>query len=140
MFYGGGNDGATVFRKKVFAAEFSRTENLIFRAKRRRTVPAMLSQNVIYALNEQFGKEMYSANLYLAMSAFLQNAGLPGLRHTWPVCRGNLHPPRRRILVTLFCRLPLSVVNIVHAARVSVLLAFFLLRNLPFPPFSLLSP
>ena len=36
------------------------------------------SQNVIYALNEQFGKEMYSANLYLAMSAFLQNAGLPG--------------------------------------------------------------
>ena len=140
MFYGGGNDGATVFRKKVFAAEFFRTENLIFRAKRRRIVPAMLSQNVIYALNEQFGKEMYSANLYLAMSAFLQNAGLPGLRHTWPVCRGNLHPPRRRILVTLFCRLPLSVVNIVHAARVSVLLAFFLLRNLPFPPFSLLSP
>ena len=118
MFYGGGNDGATVFRKKVFAA----------------------SQNVIYALNEQFGKEMYSANLYLAMSAFLQNAGLPGLRHTWPVCRGNLHTPRRRILVTLFCRLPLSVVNIVHAARVSVLLAFFLLRNLLFPPFSLLSP
>lgn len=100
----------------------------------------MLSQNVIYALNEQFGKEMYSANLYLAMPAFLRNAGLPGLRHTWPVCRGNLHPPRRRILVTLFCRLPLSVVNIVHAARVSVLLAFFLLRNLPFPPFSLLSP
>ena len=43
-------------------------------------------------------------------------------------------------MVTLFCRLPLSVVNIVHAARVSVLLAFFLLRNLPFPPFSLLSP
>ena len=78
MFYGGGNDGATVFRKKVFAAEFFRTENLIFRAKRRRIVPAMLSQNVIYALNEQFGKEMYSANLYLAMSAFLQNAGLPG--------------------------------------------------------------
>ena len=64
--------------KKVAAAEFSRTENLIFRAKRRRIVPAMLSQNVIYALNEQFGKEMYSANLYLAMSAFLQNAGLPG--------------------------------------------------------------
>ena len=59
--------------KKVAAAEFSRTENLNFRAKRRRIVP-----NVIYALNEQFGKEMYSANLYLAMSAFLQNAGLPG--------------------------------------------------------------
>lgn len=33
------------------------------------------------ALNEQIKWEMYSANLYLAMSAYLQDAGLTGFAH-----------------------------------------------------------
>ncbi|MFR2948157.1 MAG: ferritin [Akkermansia muciniphila] len=33
------------------------------------------------ALNEQIKWEMYSANLYLAMSAYLQDAGLTGFSH-----------------------------------------------------------
>lgn len=38
----------------------------------------MISENIVKALNEQLKWEMYSANLYLAMSAYLQDIGLPG--------------------------------------------------------------
>lgn len=38
----------------------------------------MISTTMATALNEQIKWEMYSANLYLAMSAYLQDAGLTG--------------------------------------------------------------
>jgi ferritin len=38
----------------------------------------MLSQNMVVALNQQINKEMYSAYLYLAMSAFTEYKGLKG--------------------------------------------------------------
>lgn len=38
----------------------------------------MISETITNALNEQLKWEMYSANLYLSMSAFLQDIGLPG--------------------------------------------------------------
>ena len=47
----------------------------------------MISTTMATALNEQIKWEMYSANLYLAMSAYLQDAGLTscqgrtGFRH-----------------------------------------------------------
>ena len=41
----------------------------------------MISTTMATALNEQIKWEMYSANLYLAMSAYLQDAGLTGFSH-----------------------------------------------------------
>ena len=41
----------------------------------------MISTTMATALNEQIKWEMYSANLYLAMSAYLQDAGLTGFAH-----------------------------------------------------------
>lgn len=41
----------------------------------------MISITMATALNEQIKWEMYSANLYLAMSAYLQDAGLTGFSH-----------------------------------------------------------
>lgn len=41
----------------------------------------MISTSIANALNEQIKWEMYSANLYLAMSAYLQDAGLTGFSH-----------------------------------------------------------
>ena len=41
----------------------------------------MISTTMAAALNEQIKWEMYSANLYLAMSAYLQDAGLTGFSH-----------------------------------------------------------
>jgi ferritin len=41
----------------------------------------MTSKTMIKNLNEQVQWEFYSAYLYLAMSAHLQNAGLPGFAH-----------------------------------------------------------
>lgn len=38
----------------------------------------MISETITKALNEQLKWEMYSANLYLAMSAYFQDDGLPG--------------------------------------------------------------
>lgn len=38
----------------------------------------MISETITNALNEQLKWEMYSANLYLAMSAYFQDNGLPG--------------------------------------------------------------
>lgn len=41
----------------------------------------MISTTMATALNEQIKWEMYSANLYLAMSAYLQDSGLTGFAH-----------------------------------------------------------
>ena len=41
----------------------------------------MISTTMATALDEQIKWEMYSANLYLAMSAYLQDAGLTGFSH-----------------------------------------------------------
>lgn len=41
----------------------------------------MISTKMATALNEQIKWEMYSANLYLAMSSYLQDAGLTGFSH-----------------------------------------------------------
>lgn len=41
----------------------------------------MISTSIANALNEQIKWEMYSANLYLAMSAYLQDTGLTGFSH-----------------------------------------------------------
>ncbi len=38
----------------------------------------MISEKITSALNEQLKWEMYSANLYLAMSAYFSDVGLPG--------------------------------------------------------------
>lgn len=38
----------------------------------------MISDKIVEALNEQLKWELYSANLYLSMSAWFQNEGLPG--------------------------------------------------------------
>lgn len=38
----------------------------------------MISEKITSALNEQMKWEMYSANLYLAMSAYFSDIGLPG--------------------------------------------------------------
>jgi len=42
---------------------------------------ATLSQSITDALNGQIGAEMYSANLYLAMSAYFESLDLPGFGH-----------------------------------------------------------
>ncbi len=39
----------------------------------------MISKKTAEALNEQIGKELYSSHLYLAMGAYLQAEGLPGM-------------------------------------------------------------
>lgn len=41
----------------------------------------MLSTKMLEALNEQINKELYSAYLYLSMSAFLDDKDLPGYAH-----------------------------------------------------------
>ncbi len=41
----------------------------------------MISTKMAEALNEQVKWEMYSANLYLSMSAYLQDCGLSGFAH-----------------------------------------------------------
>ena len=41
----------------------------------------MISTTMATALNEQIKWEMYSANLYLGMSAYMQDAGLTGFAH-----------------------------------------------------------
>lgn len=41
----------------------------------------MISTTVQSALNDQIQRELYSANLYLSMSAYFQGAGLPGFAH-----------------------------------------------------------
>ena len=41
----------------------------------------MLSKNVQEALNDQIGKEFYSAYIYLSMSAYFQGENLPGCAH-----------------------------------------------------------
>jgi ferritin len=41
----------------------------------------MISKNMQEALNEQMNKEFYSAYMYLAMSAYCNEAGLPGFAH-----------------------------------------------------------
>ncbi|MEG2327986.1 MAG: ferritin [Akkermansia sp.] len=38
----------------------------------------MVGKKILKALNEQLKWEMYSANLYLSMSGYFQNQGLPG--------------------------------------------------------------
>lgn len=38
----------------------------------------MISKTMQDAINDQINKEMYSSNLYLSMSAYFENAGLPG--------------------------------------------------------------
>lgn len=38
----------------------------------------MISEKIVDALNEQLKWEFYSANLYLSMAAWFQDAGLPG--------------------------------------------------------------
>ena len=38
----------------------------------------MLSEKIEKALNEQFNAELYSGYLYLSMSAYLEEIGLPG--------------------------------------------------------------
>ncbi len=38
----------------------------------------MISDKIVDALNEQLKWELYSANLYLSMAAWFQDAGLPG--------------------------------------------------------------
>ena len=45
----------------------------------------MLSKNMEEALNEQINKEMYSAYLYMSMSAHSTNAGLPGFANWFMV-------------------------------------------------------
>lgn len=40
----------------------------------------MISTTMATALNEQIKWEMYSANLYLGMSAYMQDAGTHGVR------------------------------------------------------------
>lgn len=55
----------------------------------------MISTTMATALNEQIKWEMYSANLYLGMSAYMQDAGLTGFAH-WmphPVPGGNRPRP-----------------------------------------------
>ena len=47
----------------------------------------MISTTMATALNEQIKWEMYSANLYLAMSAYLQDAGLTGFAHCLEILR-----------------------------------------------------
>ncbi len=41
----------------------------------------MLSKTVQDAINDQIGKEFYSAYIYLQMSAYFQSANLPGFAH-----------------------------------------------------------
>lgn len=41
----------------------------------------MISEKMQDALNEQVNKEFYSAYMYLAMSAYCNNIGLPGFSH-----------------------------------------------------------
>jgi ferritin len=41
----------------------------------------MISQKMQEALNEQINKEFYSAYMYLGMSAYCNNLGLPGFAH-----------------------------------------------------------
>jgi len=41
----------------------------------------MISERMQEALNEQVNKEFYSAYMYLAMSAYCENLGLPGFAH-----------------------------------------------------------
>jgi ferritin len=41
----------------------------------------MLSTNLQTAFNDQINKELYSAYLYLGMSAWCENANLPGAGH-----------------------------------------------------------
>lgn len=41
----------------------------------------MISEKITSALNEQLKWEMYSANLYLSMSAYFSDIGLPGFAH-----------------------------------------------------------
>lgn len=41
----------------------------------------MLSKNMAESLNEQIKYELYSSYLYLGMSAYFQDAGLPGFAH-----------------------------------------------------------
>lgn len=38
----------------------------------------MISKTMQDAINDQINKEMYSSNLYLSMSAYFENTGLPG--------------------------------------------------------------
>jgi ferritin len=45
----------------------------------------MLNERMEEALNEQLNKEMYSSYLYLAMSAYSSNVGLPGFAHWFRV-------------------------------------------------------
>ena len=45
----------------------------------------MLSKTMLNALNEQINKEMYSAYLYLSMSAYSQSAGLKGFANWFMV-------------------------------------------------------
>lgn len=52
----------------------------------------MISTTMATALNEQIKWEMYSANLYLAMSAYLQDAGLTGFAH-WCASSTRKKPP-----------------------------------------------
>ena len=51
----------------------------------------MISTTMATALNEQIKWEMYSANLYLAMSAYLQDAGLTGFAHWMRVLQVGGH-------------------------------------------------
>lgn len=45
----------------------------------------MLNKNMEKALNEQINKEMYSAFLYMAMSAYAEQKGLRGIAHWFMV-------------------------------------------------------
>jgi len=45
----------------------------------------MISERMVKALNSQINKEMYSANLYMAMSAYSSNIGLSGFANWFMV-------------------------------------------------------
>ncbi|NPE29216.1 ferritin [Methanococcoides sp. SA1] len=45
----------------------------------------MISEKMVKALNSQINKEMYSANLYMAMSAYSSNIGLSGFANWFMV-------------------------------------------------------
>jgi hypothetical protein len=49
----------------------------------------MLSKNIEEALNRQINRELYSAYLYLAMSAYFENANMKGFAK-WKIGRAHV--------------------------------------------------
>ncbi len=58
----------------------------------------MLSENLVKAINEQIKNELYSAYLYLAMSAHFEAASLPGFATLDPPAGERRDRTRHEIL------------------------------------------